>query len=219
MRPYLEHQAADRAAANRRLARGVENLAVVASIAVVLVWMTQAGVAALRAGTLTEVLVSFRSLQIDSVEQFALSGRWLETGARGAQGDGGEPPDSRRSEADEVGREFRRSSAAVTTTSVVGGAASAASATNVLASVTPMGGVKAVRYGVLDGTLVAVGRFGERGDTFSWAIRPAALATSTPTVVVWLCDTGMPDPRWSTTPLLDWPDLRAGSWCRAGDLR
>lgn len=195
------------------MARGVETLLIVAVFGVLGTLVAQASVATVRKAWMSEVALSVRGLQIDSVEHFALSGRWLETGTQSAQNEVDGSGQARRSEAEELGIEFRRAP-----TPAASELAEKVRPSSVNGSISS-GRVAAVRLGVVNGTLVAVGRFGERGDAFSWALRPAVLAAPPPMVVVWLCGARQPGPRWQAAPPLDWSDLRAEGWCRAEGLQ
>jgi hypothetical protein len=127
----------------------------------------------------TELLGRVQMLQMDSVERFAVTGSWLESGAAITdQTDGGQHRELERELAADVATVSPiRAPGAVSKkardeTALEGGSSSR---------------YASVRSGIVEGNIVLVGKLPGYARPFHLAVQPAVQAGEEPAAVIWLC--------------------------------
>jgi hypothetical protein len=131
-------------------------------------------------------LMNLLPQRLESVEQFALTGAWLESGSElrqiksGAEG-----------QADELEKALRATPGAKSSPKkqpegrLIGGS------DNVL-----KGGGASSRYGIVDGSIVVLGKMRGYEHPFQLTIRPAVPQGAEPATIIWLCGERGTPPGW-----------------------
>lgn len=196
--------------AGRRTARQwmLEFWVVVVLVLILLPLMLYMASKAMRAAAFTQAQIGQIYGQHQVIEHVALHGHLPRELAAGNFEDPDREADN--SSLGELGRSFRSRQLKVQDLSA---AFEAAGSTYM---------VRAERSGIVDGSLVTIGRFGLSGPTFAWVLRPAVMADVPPQAVAWVCDLGTvhaPWHSWAPPRLVLLAEIRSASLCATEQLR